>query len=151
MLTPRQVLNAQVRKTCPRGNHYVFESAFKNEKGEKLPKDTRKLSLIFSEKSLRARSKFGGFGSINQVEHLLQVSQAALKVPLRKRLYYEGTNRGETLGPINVQPWTDDNVWSSSSVNIAGRVRGEGWPLVWKRFQCNRTVLCAAAGLLRVG
>jgi len=68
--------------------------------------------LTFEEDALAKRlERVRGFTSMNLVERFYIVTKDTLDLVEHKREGFQGTNRGNSVGPIVVNQWTDDDVW----------------------------------------
>ena len=69
----------------------------------------RTTAVMLSEESVSNRlDKARGFSSINQLQNLIMVSKSALNFNLHERLHTEGsTNRGNVIGPLDMDPLDD--------------------------------------------
>ena len=87
------------------GIHANLLSSLKVE-GESIPKAKSSLLIYHEEKSLRSRRKRDRGQRISNAERLLVISAEQGGVPpYRERKLYEGTTRGEILGPIVAAAW----------------------------------------------
>lgn len=72
----------------------------------------RQLTLLTSEASLASRlEKTRGYGSINQLQAMYMVTKGPLQLNPHDRLHVPGsTNRGNVLGPLSLDDYTDTDV-----------------------------------------
>jgi hypothetical protein len=96
------------------GNERMLMSAFKGDGNKSIPHDPKRLYVCTSEKSLAdRRSLTRGFATLDQMEFVYVVTKDGLKVPERKRKLFEGSNHGNTYGPLALKDW--DDMWHVSS------------------------------------
>ena len=63
------------------------------------------------EESLEERmERVKGF-SLNQVERMYLLTTSPLELTERKRLHYQGKNRGNSLFPVKAPSWSGDEMW----------------------------------------
>lgn len=97
------------------GNERMLLSAFKAEGNKSIPHDPKRLYVLTGEKSLAARrSLTRGFATLDQMEFVYVVTKDGLKVPERKRKLFDGSNHGNTYGPLVLKDW--DDMWHVSAV-----------------------------------
>lgn len=93
-------------------NEALLTQAFKADDGSAIPKHKRTLSLLYSESSLNARLRcHKGYSCTHQIEMLHMVTAEALKLPKVDRLHYEGTSRGQAIGPIQAPAFDAEEAW----------------------------------------
>ena len=61
---------------------------------------------------------------MNQAEKLYFVTQVPLDLVERDRLHFDGTNRGNCLGPVALPPFSDKMVWKAST-NLKREIIGK--------------------------
>lgn len=72
----------------------------------------RQVFINFDEDSLQERmERVKGFESVNQVERCYMVTKGGLDLHDRKRLRFEGRNRGNSLFPVKAPSWSADDLW----------------------------------------
>ena len=95
----------------------------------RMHKVVREVHVFYDQKSLEARlDKVRGFLSLNQAEKFFFVTAKPLDLVERDRLHFEGTNRGNCLGPVALPPFCDKTVWKTSSTlkrDIIGKNGGK--------------------------
>lgn len=75
----------------------------------------RPLYLHFDEESLEERlDKLRGYLSVNQNERIWVISKAALSLPSKKRRHFQGTNKGNAIGPVALPAFDSPDVWRVS-------------------------------------
>ena len=93
------------------GNKAALLSPFQGK-----AKNVRELHVFYQQKSLEARlEKVRGFMNLNQTEKIYMVTQKPLTLTERDRLHFDGTNRGNCLGPVAMQTFDDPSVWRLGS------------------------------------
>ena len=89
----------------PKGIHTSLLGSLKVD-GENLPKTKSSVLMYHDEKSLRSRRKRDKGQRVANAERMLVVGgEEAGLPPYRERKLYEGTTRGEILGPIIAAGW----------------------------------------------
>ncbi len=113
-----------------RGNSHKLLSPFKEFAG--LRGHVKKtVNLVYEEESVKARKeRVKGVNAVSQQESMYLVSRTAYDVPERKRLIFEGTNRGNVMAFLRLPSWEsgwllsfDDKkkLWGKSRVPVGGK------------------------------
>jgi hypothetical protein len=83
------------------GNMNKLKAGFVTADGEPIPKAERRLTLVYAEDgAARRRQLVRGTGSVKQREGMLVLTRTKPKMIRRKRLHFEGTSAGDTIGNI---------------------------------------------------
>ena len=81
---------------------------FKTLAGDAIVKHVRKLSILYSEKSLKERSgRVRGYMPISQLEHCYVITGHALRMESKDHCHFDGTNQGLVLGYVTAAKWSD--------------------------------------------
>lgn len=93
------------------GNSRLISGLFKDDNGAWLKHDTRTLQIIKSEECITDRMPGSrrGIGSISQNEHVHVVALEKMKLPVLKKLHFQGTNKGDTFGFVPLPG--DESCW----------------------------------------
>ena len=90
------------------GVQITLMSSLKGANGETFPKTKGALLLHHDEKSLRARRRRDKGHHVSNGERIYVVtSDDGCLVPYRDRLHYDGTTRGEIIGPVLAPSYED--------------------------------------------
>eukprot|EP00959_Pyramimonas_sp_CCMP1952_P453168 9467791-Pyramimonas_sp.AAC.1 len=98
----------------PKGNKNTLLSAFTNDDGVAHAKKVRPILIHASEESISERYEghLRSFTTIEQHENMYIVTKDNLELKEHDSLHFEGTNRGNMIGPVGLPSWKDDNeVW----------------------------------------
>ncbi len=69
------------------------------------------LSVALNEESLAKRKRrVRGFATMNLVHNLTLLTAESLDIPNKKRLHFEGTNRGSVLGPVILDEFVEGEI-----------------------------------------
>lgn len=92
-------------------------------KSESLAKNKIVKYLVWDEKSLRARRQRDRGAAVCQVEKLYVLTCASeeLAFPYKSRKHYEGSNRGDVLGPIVAPSWKEARLRCYEHVQLSRR------------------------------
>ena len=92
------------------GNKAALHAGFTGPGGERMTYVSKAIYMTFTEESVAERlEKVRGMMAIDQVERLYIVANDAWEnLAEVKRAHYKGSNRGNTLGDIELPSWEDD-------------------------------------------
>ena len=90
------------------GNKSCFVGAFPG-----LQKEVRHINVVYDQDSLEARlDKVRGYLPVNQLERIYMITRGIIKMPDRKSLHFSGTNRGNSIGPVAMPSYDEQEaVW----------------------------------------
>ena len=80
-------------------------------KDTKVPFFKKQLFVMLSEDCLKQRrARVRGAATLHQVEFLYMLSREPLMLPEKKRIHYNGTNKGDLVGFVNLPEW--ETAWA---------------------------------------
>ena len=80
-------------------------------KETKVPFFKKQLFVMLSEDCLKKRrARVRGAATLHQVEFLYMISREPLVLPEKKRIHYNGTNKGDLVGFVNLPEW--ESTWA---------------------------------------
>ena len=80
-------------------------------KDTKVPFFKKQLFVMLSEDCLKQRrARVRGAATLHQVEFLYACSREPLALPEKKRLHYDGTNKGDLVGVVALPSW--ERAWA---------------------------------------
>ena len=92
-------------------------------------------SILYEEASLKARKqRVRGINTLRQIEFLHMSTKDAIMIPERSRKHYNGTNKGDVLGPVVLPGWEKTwglpfnekrKLWDKNRVEVGGE-----WPSI---------------------
>jgi len=95
------------------GHERLFKGVFKDTSTPVSAADLKILrtTIITDEESLKERRR-SARGVIKQGETMYTFTSGRLRLPLRRRAIFPGTNRGDSIGPVMLDPTSD--TWTLS-------------------------------------
>ena len=99
------------------GNHAQMLTAFTSNNGKsKMLLSAKKLDIIFSQKSVQDRyQRVKGFHNAFEKQTCLVVTESALDLEVRNRMFHEGDNRSCNLYPVKLDSYKQPCVWKASA------------------------------------
>ena len=92
------------------GNESSFPNIFVTEEG-RLSFKKSQLTQFYSEQSIVERYKKLAGTMVNQRDSLHIFGKQTLNMNGRKRKHYEGSNRGDMIGPVNLAAYSSPTFW----------------------------------------
>ena len=85
-----------------------MQHPFKTLAGDAIEKQVRKVSIFYSQMSLKERSgRVRGYMPITQLERVFLITDHQLRVECKDHVHSEGSNQGMVLGFVDAPKWSD--------------------------------------------